>query len=294
MAERTLNQIATEVWETLKALLEIYPYIYDELGSEAGRLSAASGNGDNWAREMEFALFLVQHYPSMTAAAKPNKLTHIALQRKLKRIQMGICTQPFAKWVMERPILLAKIVKMFGLKGWPYLCNRIGFLEDVREERYEAIFPLVIHPDVAELFAGRFAGLREEIVGEQKNAALYQRRLKLIKYLLDVTDPERIEQLENAAWPKRKVVPKQYFISGDVKKVPIEEFDFSVRAYNCLKKANIQTVGDLTEASEEELMNIRNFGRKNLVEIRDMLAQLGLTIKGEEPTSVATEAAAAN
>ncbi len=62
--------------------------------------------------------------------------------------------------------------------------------------------------------------------------------------------------------------------------VRIEELDFSVRTYNCLKKANIQTVADLTQTSEEELMNIRNFGRKSLVEVQDKLAQLGLGLAG--------------
>lgn len=62
--------------------------------------------------------------------------------------------------------------------------------------------------------------------------------------------------------------------------VRIEELDFSVRTYNCLKKANIQTVADLSKTSEEELMNIRNFGRKSLVEVVDKLASMGLTLQG--------------
>jgi DNA-directed RNA polymerase subunit alpha len=62
--------------------------------------------------------------------------------------------------------------------------------------------------------------------------------------------------------------------------VRIEELDFSVRTYNCLKKANIQTVADLVKTSEEELMNIRNFGRKSLVEVQDKLSQFGYTLAG--------------
>jgi DNA-directed RNA polymerase subunit alpha len=67
--------------------------------------------------------------------------------------------------------------------------------------------------------------------------------------------------------------------------VRIEELDFSVRTYNCLKKANIQTVADLVKASEEELMNIRNFGRKSLVEVQDKLAQFGYTLVGSGRTA---------
>jgi len=60
----------------------------------------------------------------------------------------------------------------------------------------------------------------------------------------------------------------------------IEELDFSVRTYNCLKKANVLTIGDLLQISESELMQIRNFGKKSLTEVREKLASLGLSILG--------------
>ena len=62
--------------------------------------------------------------------------------------------------------------------------------------------------------------------------------------------------------------------------VRIEELDFSVRTYNCLKKANILTIPDLVLYTENDLMQIRNFGRKSLTEVREKLGQLGLTLKG--------------
>jgi DNA-directed RNA polymerase subunit alpha len=60
----------------------------------------------------------------------------------------------------------------------------------------------------------------------------------------------------------------------------IEELDFSVRTYNCLKKANILTLGDLLQISEYDLMQIRNFGKKSLTEVREKLSGLGLSILG--------------
>lgn len=60
----------------------------------------------------------------------------------------------------------------------------------------------------------------------------------------------------------------------------IEELDFSVRTYNCLKKANVLTIGDLLQISEGDLMQIRNFGKKSLTEVREKLASLGLSIEG--------------
>jgi DNA-directed RNA polymerase, alpha subunit, bacterial and chloroplast-type len=62
----------------------------------------------------------------------------------------------------------------------------------------------------------------------------------------------------------------------------IEELDFSVRTYNCLKKANILTVGELAQITEADLMNIRNFGKKSLTEVKEKLNQLGLTLKDSD------------
>ena len=59
---------------------------------------------------------------------------------------------------------------------------------------------------------------------------------------------------------------------------PIEDLDFSVRAYNCLKKAEIETVGQLTETKKEDLMGIRNFGAKSIDEIEDKLRDLDLSL----------------
>jgi DNA-directed RNA polymerase subunit alpha len=68
--------------------------------------------------------------------------------------------------------------------------------------------------------------------------------------------------------------------------VRIEELDFSVRTYNCLKKANILTIPELVQFTENDLMQIRNFGKKSLTEVRDKLAQLNLTLKGGTTVNV--------
>lgn len=56
----------------------------------------------------------------------------------------------------------------------------------------------------------------------------------------------------------------------------IDELELSVRSYNCLKRAQINTVGDLTQKSEDDMMKIRNLGKKSLDEVRIRLAELGL------------------
>ena len=62
----------------------------------------------------------------------------------------------------------------------------------------------------------------------------------------------------------------------------IEELDLSVRSYNCLKRAGINTVHDLTEKSEPEMMKVRNLGRKSLEEVKVKLADLGLGLKNDK------------
>jgi DNA-directed RNA polymerase subunit alpha len=66
---------------------------------------------------------------------------------------------------------------------------------------------------------------------------------------------------------------------------PIEELDLSVRAFNCLKANEIQTVGQLLQKREEELLALRNFGRKSLDEIKEKLVEKGF-IKPEEMGTV--------
>ncbi len=57
----------------------------------------------------------------------------------------------------------------------------------------------------------------------------------------------------------------------------VEELELSVRSYNCLKNANIQTIGDLVQRTEAEMLRTKNFGRKSLNEIKELLAGLGLS-----------------
>ncbi len=64
--------------------------------------------------------------------------------------------------------------------------------------------------------------------------------------------------------------------------VMIEELDLSVRSYNCLKRGGIQTVLELTDKTEEEMMKFKNLGKKSLKEIKEKLAQLGLSFKSFE------------
>jgi len=73
--------------------------------------------------------------------------------------------------------------------------------------------------------------------------------------------------------------------SSDKEKVldmTIEELDLSVRSFNCLKRAGINTVEDLTMKSEEDMMKVRNLGRKSLEEVIAKLDSFGFTLRKED------------
>lgn len=62
----------------------------------------------------------------------------------------------------------------------------------------------------------------------------------------------------------------------------VEDLDLSVRSYNCLKRANIHTVEDLTKRTEDDMLKVRNLGRKSLEEVVNKLEELGLSLKDQE------------
>jgi len=65
---------------------------------------------------------------------------------------------------------------------------------------------------------------------------------------------------------------------GDQLNRSVEELELSVRSYNCLKNANIQTIGELVQKSESEMLRTKNFGRKSLNEIKEILGTMGLAL----------------
>lgn len=82
-----------------------------------------------------------------------------------------------------------------------------------------------------------------------------------------------------------EIEQRKYMIETEEKVVDskldkkIEDLDLSVRSYNCLKRANINTVGELTQKTEEEMMKVRNLGRKSLKEVVQKLREIGLDLK---------------
>ena len=94
-----------------------------------------------------------------------------------------------------------------------------------------------------------------------------------LKLFIDMSD----EAKKAEVMVEREEVKKE-----KVLEMTIEELDLSIRSFNCLKRANIDTVEDLIERTEDDMMKIRNLGRKSLEEVIQKLASLNLTLKKDE------------
>jgi DNA-directed RNA polymerase subunit alpha len=104
----------------------------------------------------------------------------------------------------------------------------------------------------------------------------------LIRQLAIFTDLERIEGFgESAATTADGGADSAGpLLAGGMENFPIEELELGVRSYNCLKRVGIETIGDLVTKSESELAAIPNFGKKSIEEVKETLAQHGLTLRG--------------
>jgi DNA-directed RNA polymerase subunit alpha len=81
------------------------------------------------------------------------------------------------------------------------------------------------------------------------------------------------------------VVEKEEQETNDLMSITIEELDLSVRSFNCLKRANINTVEDLVSKTQEEMIKVRNLGRKSLEEVEHKLNQMGLHLADDSESS---------
>jgi DNA-directed RNA polymerase subunit alpha len=113
----------------------------------------------------------------------------------------------------------------------------------------------------------------------EPGAAVREAAEILIKSLAIFTEADRVEELtsRNGAGAAEAAAPAA--AEGDDRL--IEELEIGVRAYNCLKRAGIQTIGDLVQKSESELKAIPNFGERSIDEVKEALTALGLSLRDE-------------
>ena len=102
---------------------------------------------------------------------------------------------------------------------------------------------------------------------DEKAAKIFTEHLSLF---IDLTDSVNAMEI---------MVEKEQDEKEKVLEMTIEELDLSVRSYNCLKRASINTVQELTSKTEDEMMKVRNLGKKSLEEVIHKLHELGFTLK---------------
>ena len=107
--------------------------------------------------------------------------------------------------------------------------------------------------------------------------ALRQAAELLVDRLQIFTDPDRQRAVDEFPIEGIGVA-----VGSGMDDVLIEELELGVRSYNCLKREGIQTVGDLVTKTEAELLNIPNFGKKSIDEVKEKLAERGLSLRGED------------
>jgi DNA-directed RNA polymerase subunit alpha len=89
-------------------------------------------------------------------------------------------------------------------------------------------------------------------------------------------------QLTDEAMNVETMVEKEETKKEKILDMTIEELDLSVRSYNCLKRAGINTVEELCNKTPDEMMKVRNLGRKSLEEVLEKLKELGLSLNNSE------------
>jgi DNA-directed RNA polymerase subunit alpha len=97
----------------------------------------------------------------------------------------------------------------------------------------------------------------------------------LVQHLLLLTDEEIT--LDAPEVKKVEVMDEQIMYMRKLLKTPLEDLDLSVRAFNCLKTAKIETLEELVQFDTNDLLKFRNFGRKSLIEIEELLVEKGLS-----------------
>ena len=108
-----------------------------------------------------------------------------------------------------------------------------------------------------ELGEASYQSPSEEIKGDISLKRQYRIRAGKMEFMIEKDEDRKVKALE----------------------MTIEDLELSVRSFNCLKRASINTVEELTQRSEEDMMKVRNLGMKSLVEVKNKLAELGLSLK---------------
>jgi DNA-directed RNA polymerase subunit alpha len=119
----------------------------------------------------------------------------------------------------------------------------------------------------------------------EKAAEVFIGNLKIFQKIEGSRTEEFVEEVEEVETPSFQNTVLQPAPENDEQRIlntTIEDLDLSVRSFNCLKRAGISVVGDLVSRTEDDMMKVRNLGRKSLEEVKKKLEEYGLSFKADE------------
>ena len=118
-----------------------------------------------------------------------------------------------------------------------------------------------------------------------KSSEILISNLKIFQAIEGLVPEEIVEEEEEVTFPPQQSSFLSTQPENDEQRIlntTIEDLDLSVRSFNCLKRAGISVVGDLVARTEEDMMKVRNLGRKSLEEVKKKLEEYGLSFKAGE------------
>jgi len=188
-----------------------------------------------------------------------------------------------------------RTIKITDTNGYDYIIpeNQIAFIKH-EDSEYRQVYSLklqcgsiifVDYDNYEEVERFLTSNYNLDLMPRKQWNSDYKQALK--KYIDSVKQTENnlITRLSNIEYKiYRALNPNEEEIhieDNPILKEPIEELDLSVRSYNCLKRADIQTIGDLVSKTEDDIIIIKNLGRRSLKEIKEKLLERDLCFKDE-------------
>ena len=261
----TRSEQISQVWAGLKALLNAKPDMAAYLKEHPNQIST----------QIYFLICLdYAEHNSINAAARANQISRSPIETMLARLyNFTLFKSSLNKWLTEHPELLPSLIKDIGVHAWP---NVQGAINQLDINKPEILKQLGVSPEIALIILVRFQDLEVTIIDAYNKIDQLERRLKVVSEVTrSAFSTERLRQAEIAVGLGFDIPEKSDVTERTTR---IEELDFSVRTYNCLKKANIETVEDFIGVTEEDLLNLRFFGDKSLIEVKDKLSDFGITL----------------
>lgn len=210
-------------------------------------------------------------YPTYATAAEALGIPVEAVEKLIHRLSWGNARLHLLGTLKgEDPELVARLAA--GYEAWPYF---------MRPET-ESTKALGVSPELAVVVAEKAEVVQKSTKPVQEHASkagyqLLEQRVRNLIMARMLLEPEFAEKVI-AAYTHAPDVLRESLLG-----CPIDPLGFSTRTRKCLKKEDIDTLGQLIEQTEEDLLEIRNFGKRSLQEVIDKLAELDLTLKQSPP-----------